>query len=292
MAGISSKAAGSLTNRYKFNGGNELQSGEFNDGSGLETYDAIHRMYDPQIGRFHQLDPFADVLEDQSLYSFVHNNPILRNDPSGLKDTVYIAPKPLPSVTVTSTRHVTESESNNNHSFYFFSTMLSSADTYYDIFNKNYDHKNYLTTQGKIKPFPIDIKRMSKQAQSAKFRSYSVKKVGFGISLLANVLTAIQVRDQYEHGNVDPIDAAGLTLGTTGLFSNGLSAFGFAPKTLGAISEFTGVGGMVLGTYQTWMTTFQTIYNTNLPNSNPYNGNTDTQFQAALDDQVSEGRWY
>jgi hypothetical protein len=60
MQGISSKAANTLQNRYKYNGGNELQSAEFSDGNGLEMYYAVNRMYDPQIGRFWQVDELAE----------------------------------------------------------------------------------------------------------------------------------------------------------------------------------------------------------------------------------------
>jgi RHS repeat-associated protein len=86
MAGISSKAAGKLENRFKYNGGNELQSGEWSDGSGLEVYDAVHRMYDPQLGRFFQIDKLSELSIDATPYGFARNNPILMNDPLGLKE--------------------------------------------------------------------------------------------------------------------------------------------------------------------------------------------------------------
>lgn len=95
---------GKLENRFKYNGGNELQNGEFSDGSGLELYDAVHRMYDGQIGRFHQIDALSDVSLNKSTYSFGGNNPIILNDPLGLKeDTV----RGESSVTVKSVIHRT-----------------------------------------------------------------------------------------------------------------------------------------------------------------------------------------
>ncbi|MEI9811055.1 MAG: RHS repeat-associated core domain-containing protein [Bacteroidota bacterium] len=87
MAGISSKALafGSLTNRYKFNDGTELEDKEFSDGSGLDLYATEFRGYDPQIGRFWQIDELASFDYDYSPYAFANNNPILLNDPLGLE---------------------------------------------------------------------------------------------------------------------------------------------------------------------------------------------------------------
>jgi RHS repeat-associated protein len=86
LAGICSQALKSnyAVNKRLFNGGNELQSQEFSDGSGLELYDAQYRMYDPQIGRFNRIDPLADFYDDLTPYNFAFNNPILFNDPYGL----------------------------------------------------------------------------------------------------------------------------------------------------------------------------------------------------------------
>ena len=86
MSGISSKAAGTLQNKLKFNG-KELQSQEFSDGSGLEEYDYGSRFYDAQIGRWTTQDPHGENYYCLSPYSSFANNPMFFIDPDG-KDII------------------------------------------------------------------------------------------------------------------------------------------------------------------------------------------------------------
>lgn len=103
MAGISSKAVGILENRFKFNRGTEL-----NTDLGLDWYETPHRGYDAQLGRFWQIDALSDMSWSSSPYAFASNNPNLRNDPTGLLDSVGVTKSgetiyggaPLDNVTV------------------------------------------------------------------------------------------------------------------------------------------------------------------------------------------------
>jgi len=81
MSGISSKAAGKLENKYKYNGY------EFNSDFDINTYESFYRSHDPQLGRFWQPDPKPNFGE--SPYITMSNNPILYNDLLG--DTVKYA---------------------------------------------------------------------------------------------------------------------------------------------------------------------------------------------------------
>jgi RHS repeat-associated protein len=125
MAGISSKAAGKLENRLKYNEGSEFENKEFSDGYGLEMYDTKFRKMDPQIGRFLQIDPLSIISNNSSPYAYVMNNPILFNDPLGL-DTVRVTgsmPKNMQKGTV-----VSLSQSNGGTSYYTYDPDNADAD--------------------------------------------------------------------------------------------------------------------------------------------------------------------
>ena len=65
-------------NRYKYNGI------EYDTAFGLDEYEAHYRDLDPVIARWTTIDPdIENGMEDQSPYSSMYNNPILKSDPLG-----------------------------------------------------------------------------------------------------------------------------------------------------------------------------------------------------------------
>lgn len=72
MVGISSKSAGNVESKKRFQG-QEFSHNEFTDGSGLEMYEFKYRMDDPQTGRFWQIDPLSNKYVYNSTYAFSEN---------------------------------------------------------------------------------------------------------------------------------------------------------------------------------------------------------------------------
>ncbi len=83
MAGISTKAAGGMENKYGITS-KEFQAKEFSDGVGLEMYDFGARMQYPQIGRWFVTDALAEKDFSWSPYRYSYNNPFNFINPDGM----------------------------------------------------------------------------------------------------------------------------------------------------------------------------------------------------------------
>jgi RHS repeat-associated protein len=81
LAGVGSTSG--IDNKYLYNG-KELQ-----DEFGLNWLHYGARYYDPQLGRWHVVDPLASENPDYTPYHYTHNAPINRIDPDGLDDFFY-----------------------------------------------------------------------------------------------------------------------------------------------------------------------------------------------------------
>lgn len=79
MAGISDHAWNKMAN-FRHYQGKEMQDQEFGDGTGLEEYDFTARMYDPQLGVWHNPDPAGQYA---SPYLGMGNNWPNGRDPNG-----------------------------------------------------------------------------------------------------------------------------------------------------------------------------------------------------------------
>jgi len=74
-------------NRYLYNG-KELQD-QVIGGTPFGWYDYGARFYDPEIARWHSMDPLAEDYASWTGYHYVHNNPINLIDPNGMNASTH-----------------------------------------------------------------------------------------------------------------------------------------------------------------------------------------------------------
>jgi len=65
-------------NKFLYNAGNEL-----NEDFSYNMYSTFYRQYDAVLGRFHSVDPLADLVTAITPYQYAFNNPVRFNDPNG-----------------------------------------------------------------------------------------------------------------------------------------------------------------------------------------------------------------
>jgi len=80
---MSTLSSGSSTNKFLYNGK------EHQNSLGLDWYDYGARFYDPELGRFHSVDPMAESYYSFSPYHFSGNNPMTFIDSNGMNYSPY-----------------------------------------------------------------------------------------------------------------------------------------------------------------------------------------------------------
>jgi RHS repeat-associated protein len=82
MNGLSYRKDEKIINQFQYNGKEKREE------LGLNWLDYGARMYDPQLGRWHSVDPKANQFLNQAPYAYAGNNPVANIDPDGQAHTL------------------------------------------------------------------------------------------------------------------------------------------------------------------------------------------------------------
>jgi len=163
----------SNANRYLYNG-KELQDETFAGGVRLGWYDYGARFYDPQIGRFTTIDPFAEKFPAMTTYQYASNNPVVCIDLDGLEGYKITTKEVQTGNTnvkfILDFKVVNASSASNSDVRKWAESSKTQMETLFSGFDKN-TNKNYSTTVN------LNFDENSKQGEG--FELKFVDKVNF-----------------------------------------------------------------------------------------------------------------
>jgi RHS repeat-associated protein len=97
-------------NKYRYNGKENMTAVSSGYGVDISWYDYGARFYDPQIGRWHSVDPSSEKYNSMSPYNYGFNSPINVIDPDG-RDAIFTIQRnkkgEIIGINISSTIHIT-----------------------------------------------------------------------------------------------------------------------------------------------------------------------------------------
>ncbi len=197
MAGLS-RVTGSPETKFTYNG-KELED-DFN----LNWYHYGARYYDPQLGRWQQVDP---VQEFHSPYLFCHNDPIKYVDPDGADDSAVIAAK----------QEALAGFWETVMDFFYGLDDWAYQETVSTI--EGVQNQGGLEVEGTIGPFVVGVSKINYPSGESDVFVHAGAQVGVGLGLEANVIRHTAENTNEYSG--DFMSAGGTIPVKTGIYIDG-----------------------------------------------------------------------